>query len=271
MSAVALHALALDDAQRRANAIRQLSHGGALHLEDAYATQHALVARRVGRGERVIGAKLGFTSRAKAQQMGVDDVIIGTLTDAMRLDDGGCLDLAVAIHPRVEPEVAYLLGADLAGGDADDRGADDGPVSDPFAVIAAVAPAIEVIDSRYRDFAFDLGDVVADNASSAAFAVGTWRDPREVGALDNRAVRLEVDGRVVQTGSTGAILGDPGRALAAALRLARAHGFALPAGSVLLAGAATAAVPFPRAGLVEAHVAGLGSVSIRAAREEGAR
>ncbi|MGR0218456.1 2-keto-4-pentenoate hydratase [Agromyces sp. ZXT2-6] len=260
--AVTAGAAALDQAQRTAAPIARRAPGTSPGLDAAYATQHALIARRTARGERVVGLKLGFTSRAKAQQMGVDDVIMGSLTDAMRIDDGGRYDAGSAIHPRVEPEVAYLLGP----APDTERGVDRGPA----VAIAAVAPALEVIDSRYRDFRFSLDDVVADNASAAAFAIGQWRSPVESGPLDNRAVSLEFDGRLVEAGSTAAILGDPARAIAAARRLAGQHGFALHAGMVLLAGAATVAVPLPRRGLVKAEVAGLGRVSlhVRAESEE---
>ena len=250
---VARLAESLDQAQRTTSPIEQLSAQGPIGLDTAYAVQHALVARRQDRGERIAGMKLGFTSLAKARQMGVDDVIIGTLTDVMRIDDGGRFDPRDCIHPRIEPEVAYLLGADL---DSDD----ERELAD---VIAGVAPALEIIDSRYRDFRFSLDDVVADNASSAGFVVGPWIDPALAGELGNRGVRLEIDGRLAETGSTAAVLGHPQRALTAARRLASAHGFALRAGMVLLAGAATAAVPLPRRGLVEASIAGLGRVAVR--------
>lgn len=265
MTAAAAFAAALDRAQRTATPITNLAPGAPIGLGTAYAAQHALIARRLARGERVTGVKLGFTSRAKAAQMGVDDVIIGTLTDAMRIEDGGTFDVRSAIHPRIEPEVAYLLGVDLDPLDDGPAGADGSPGAkgpDPFAAIAAVAPALEVIDSRYRDFRFSLDDVVADNASAAAYAIGPWRRPDDAGPLGNRAVRLELDGRLAQTGSTSAILGDPARAVAAARRLARRHGFTLPAGSVLLAGAATAAVPLAGHALAEASVTGLGRVSL---------
>lgn len=262
--AVAAGAAALDRAQRTAAPIAGRAPGRSPDLDAAYATQHALIARRTARGERIVGLKLGFTSRAKALQMGVDDVIMGTLTDAMRIDDGGRFDPRSAIHPRVEPEVAYLLGP------IPDEGRGD---PGPAVTIAAVAPALEIIDSRYRDFRFSLDDVVADNASAAAFAVGSWHDLADAGPLDNRAVALELDGRLAEAGSTAAILGDPARAIGAARRLARQHGFALSPGMVLLAGAATVAVALPRPGLVEAEVAGLGRVSIHvgADSEEGAR
>lgn len=251
--AIAAGAAALDQAQRTASPIARRAPGTSTGLDTAYATQHALIARRTARGERVVGVKLGFTSRAKAQQMGVDDVIMGTLTDAMRIDDDGRYDPDSAIHPRVEPEVAYLLGP--ANGDQPTE-------ADRSVSIAAVAPALEIIDSRYRDFRFSLDDVVADNASAAAFAVGPWRRIAEAGPLDNRAVALELDGRLAAAGSTAAILGNPARAVTAARRLARQHGFALRPGMVLLAGAATVAVPLSGAGVVQAEVAGLGRVSL---------
>ena len=268
MTADAVFAAALDTAQRTATAISQLSDNGHLSLDTAYATQHALIARRVARGERITGLKLGFTSQAKAQQMGVSDVIIGTLTDAMRLDDGAVFDRRSAIHPRIEPEVAYLLASDIDGSE---------PGRPLTEVVAAVAPALEIIDSRYRDFRFSLSDVVADNTSAAGYVIGPWTPLDRAGALDNRAVRLEVDGRVTATGSTAAILGDPARAVAAAARLAARHGFTLRAGTVLLAGAATAAVPLPDNGVVEATITGLGRVGIhthdgaRSLVQEGAR
>ncbi|MFJ2770543.1 2-keto-4-pentenoate hydratase [Streptomyces sp. NPDC087300] len=215
---------------------------GLTTTEDAYATQRALVARKMARGERVTGFKLGFTSLAKMRQMGVSDLIHGRITDAMEIADGGRYDVSGLIHPRVEPEVAFLLGATLR------------PGGDPAAAVAAVAPALEVIDSRYDGFTFSLPEVVADNTSAAGYAVGPWS---ALADLANLGVLLELEGRLAQSGSTAAILGHPLRALAAAARLAGE----LPAGTVVLAGAATAAVPLPPGTHVRATVAGLGSVS----------
>ncbi|GAA1060628.1 2-keto-4-pentenoate hydratase [Agromyces bracchium] len=250
-------ARALDRAERRRTPVAQFSADRPLDLDTAYAVQRSLIARRTARGERVVGLKLGFTSREKARQMGVDDVIIGALTDAMRIDDGCRVPDDRGIHPRVEPEVAFLLGPTFAD-----------PGADPSTAIVAVAPALEIIDSRYRDFRFDLGDVVADDASASAFAIGPWRAADEAGPLENRAVVLEIDGRAVATGSTAAILGDPVRAVAAARRLARDHGLELRGGMVLLAGAATAAVPMPANGSVAAEVSGLGRVVVHVGEEE---
>ncbi|MFE5944566.1 2-keto-4-pentenoate hydratase [Streptomyces sp. NPDC056480] len=231
---------ALDAAARDG---RPLSGGGEgpKDTEEAYAVQEALVARRLARGERLTGFKLGFTSLAKMRQMGVSDLIHGRLTDRMEIPDGGRIDTSGLIHPRVEPEVAFLLGDTLR------------PGGDPMAAVAAVAPALEVIDSRYHGFRFSLPEVIADNTSAARYAVGTWSAP---GDLDNLGVLLELDGRLAETGSTAAVLGNPLRALAAAARLAGA----LEPGTAILAGAATAAVPLPPGTHVRATVAGLGSV-----------
>ncbi|ATY12087.1 4-oxalocrotonate decarboxylase [Amycolatopsis sp. AA4] len=240
MTTVEERAELLDRATATGQAIPQLTSDGPMSLDTAYAVQHAGIALREGRGETVAGVKLGFTSKAKAEQMGVSDVIIGSLTDRMRIEDGGTFDVSRGVHPRVEPEVAFRLGPD----------------GEP----AAVAPALEIIDSRYRDFKFSLADVVADNTSASAFVIGPWTRIDQLAAL---AVDLLFDGEVVASGSTADILGDPLRALPAAQRMAAAYGHRLGEGSVLLAGAATAAVALKAGTHVEARVAGLGSVSVR--------
>lgn len=218
----------LDDAQRTATATPQLAEP--LALADAYKVQDASMARRYARGERKIGIKMGFTSRAKMVQMGIDEMIWGRLTDAMLVEDGGSIDFSAFVHPRVEPEIAFLLKAPL------------GPKVTPMAALAAVggiAAALEIIDSRYENFKFSLTDVVADNSSSSAFVVGPWADP----SLDfaNLGMILELDGAPRQIGSSAAILGHPIRSLVAAARLAHAAGEQLQAGDIVLAGGATAA------------------------------
>ncbi|MFD3592420.1 2-keto-4-pentenoate hydratase [Nocardia sp. NPDC058640] len=230
----------LDDAALHA---RPLPGGGSglSDTDQAYAVQAALVARKLARGEQITGFKLGFTSLAKMRQMGVSDLIHGRLTDRMHIADGGKFDVSGLIHPRVEPEVAFLLGDTLRAG------------GDPAAAVAAVAPALEVIDSRYDGFRFSLPEVIADNTSAAGYVVGAWSDMTDLG---NLGVLLELDGRLVQTGSTAAILGHPLRALAAAARLAGE----LAPGTVILAGAATAAVALSPGTHVRATVAGLGTV-----------
>jgi 2-oxo-3-hexenedioate decarboxylase len=229
-----------------------------LDLEGAYAVQHAGIALREAAGERLCGAKMGFTSRAKMAQMGVHEMIIGQLTDAMQVEDGGVFERARAIHPRVEPELAMLLGCALHMVEH---------ASQLGAAVQAVAPAMEIIDSRYADFRFSLDAVVADNTSGCSFVIGPWR--RAPAWLDNLGLVMQFDGRLQQLGSSAAILGSPWRALEAAWRLARRHGLKVEAGSVLLAGAATPAQALPANGVIQAEVAGLGRVSFTV--EEGSR
>ena len=236
-----------------ATAIPQFAAETGLDVDAAYAVQTALVQRRLDRGERLVGLKMGLTSKAKMAQVGVDEVIWGRLTDVMRVPDGGGVDVGDFIHPRVEPEVAFLL----------DRLPDPGePVGSFTRAVRAVAPAIELIDSRYANFTFSLPDVIADNTSAAAFVVGPWSPVPD--GLDNLGVLLEIDGRVAQVGSTAAILGDPRRALDEGLRLAGRHGVRLRKGWVFLAGAATAAVPLRPGAHVRATVEKLGSATLKA-------
>lgn len=247
------HAEHLHRARREAHAIPQISAAAQLDLAGAYRVQQLGVGLRRADGERVAGAKLGFTSKAKAEQMGVADVIIGVLTDAMQVPAGGTFDVTTAIHPRIEPEVAFRLG----------RAIDPiAPEADLRAAVDAVAPAMEIIDSRYRDFAFSLADVVADNTSGCAFVVGEWMPVTGDLVLADREVTLVIDGSVAESGSTTDILGDPWQALPALARMAARYGHELPAGSVLLAGAATAAAPLGPGSRITATIAGLGEVSL---------
>lgn len=232
MSNDRLHAAAakLDDAARTATAVSQLSESDTFGVDDAYEIQRISMQRRYERGERLVGIKLGFTSRAKMEQMGVDDMIWGRLTDQMAIENGGAISLDNYVHPRVEPEIAFLLKGGLTG---------DISIADAQAATQAVAPAMELIDSRYEDFRFNLADVVADNCSSSGFVVGDWREP--LADLGNLHMTLEFDGETVQSGTSGAILGNPWQSLVDAARLAAGAGMELEPGWIIFAGAATAA------------------------------
>lgn len=238
----------LDRAALDRRPVPQLEEGD-FSLSDAYQIQRAAIACRERRGHRIIGVKLGFTSRAKRVQMGVDDLIWGWLTEDMLEAEGGTVELGRYIHPRVEPEVCFLT-----------RKAIDRPIHALEAVdyIEAVAPALEIIDSRYENFRFSLVDVVADNCSSAGLVAGAWTRNFEV--LENAGVSLRFDGRPVQIGSTAAILGHPLRALTQAARLLAAAGERLPEGSLILAGAATAAQAMEPGIHVQCDIHGLGRV-----------
>ncbi|MBU3867225.1 fumarylacetoacetate hydrolase family protein [Streptomyces sp. 4503] len=260
---VAALARTLDDAALRARAVPRLTDTADLDVETGYAVQRALVERRLARGERLAGIKLGFTSEAKMRQMGVDDLIWGRLTDAMRFTDGATVSLDRFVHPRIEPEIAFLLGSPVTGHISDEEAA---------AAVTAVAPAYEIIDSRYEGFRFSLPDVVADNSSSSGFGVGPWREVRSfdpVTGLADLGMALEVDGLTVETGSSAAILGHPLRSVTAAARLAADAGLVLEKGWVVLAGAATAAVPLEPGRQVRVNAGPLGFVDIITEGERG--
>jgi 2-oxo-3-hexenedioate decarboxylase len=248
MSQILEFAQVLDDAAREAREIAQIDPEGRLTLEAAYAIQAASIERRVARGERRVGVKMGFTSRAKMIQMGINDVIWGRLSSGMQLEEGGVLRLAGYVHPRVEPELAFILKRPLAG---------DATAVEALAAVEAVAPALEIIDSRYRDFKFSLPEVIADNASSSGYVIGPWSDPRR--DFSNLGLTLSVNGRVVQVGSTAAILGHPLRSLVAAARLSAAAGEPLQAGWIVMAGGATPAEWLGPGQYVSVEMEGLGS------------
>ncbi|HOV03351.1 MAG TPA: fumarylacetoacetate hydrolase family protein [Hyphomicrobiales bacterium] len=251
MTDIAKLAETVDEAAQSATAIAQLTFADPdLSGTAAYAIQRASIARRLGRGERLVGMKMGLTSRAKMAQVGVDEMVWGRLTDKMRIEDGGAISRAKFIHPRAEPEIAFLMGRRLEGAVSP---------AEAMAAVEAVAAAIEVIDSRYENFKFTFPDVVADNSSSSAFAVGPWASPyTDVG---NLGMVMEIDGRAKQIGSSAAILGHPARSLAAAARLLAEEGMALEEGWIVLAGGATAAEPLSPGMHVRLVAQGLGQVA----------
>jgi 2-oxo-3-hexenedioate decarboxylase len=236
----------LDEAACTHTAIPQF--GTSLREQQAYAIQAASIKRRLGRGERRIGMKMGLTSRAKMEQMGVQDMIWGRLTDKMLVEEGGPIALSNYIHPRVEPEIAFLIGTRLEG---------TVTMAQAQSAIQAVAPAMEIIDSRYENFKFTLTDVVADNASSSGLVIGAWlsRDSD----ISNLGMLLSIDGEPVQIGSSAAILGHPLRSLVAAARLVASAGECLAPGDIVLAGAATSAEALRAGSHVRIEVQKLGS------------
>ncbi len=252
MKDLAIAAVTVDEAARTATAIPQFGGDSSLSVDEAYAVQALSVGRRLERGEKQVGIKMGLTSRAKMQQVGVDEVIWGRLTDAMRVEEGGTVSMADYVHPRVEPEIAFLMGAPLAG---------EVTALEAMAAVEAVAPALEIIDSRYENFQFALGDVIADNSSSSSFVVGEWRTPES--DIANLGIVLEADGRPVQIGSSAAILGNPVRSLVAAARMVARLGGRLEPGWIVLAGGATAAHPLAAGMVVRSVTQNLGSVGFK--------
>lgn len=241
----------LDKASLYAEPTSQISASQDINLDEAYAIQSISMSKRYLRGEKLVGIKLGFTSKAKMEQMGVHDMIWGRLTDRMEYQADEELDMSQFIHPRAEPEIAFRLSRDVD------------VVLTPenvFDYIDGVAVAIEIIDSRYENFKFSLEDVVADNCSSSGFIVGEWHAPKT--AVNNLNMSLLLDGETVQAGNSNAILGNPMESLFAASRLAIENGENLLDGYIILAGAATPAQYIKSGQIVMAYADGLGSVKL---------
>ncbi len=240
----------LDNAMRNATAIAQIETP--LSLDQAYAVQAAAFERRLARSERKIGIKMGFTSLAKMAQMGINEVIWGRLSDAMLFENGGVISRAHYVHPRVEPEIAFLLRTNLGGSVT---------AQEALAAVEGIAPALEIIDSRYENFKFSLTDVIADNSSSSALVVGDWLSPAS--DIADIAMWLEVDGQVREEGTSAAILGHPIHSLIEAARLAAAADEPLRAGDIVMAGGATAAVALTPGMNVRLVTKTLGNVQFR--------
>ncbi len=240
----------LDTAAETSQAVPQLTLENNISEKDAYKIQNLSIKRRIERGEKLVGIKLGFTSKAKMEQMGVHDLIWGKLTDKMLINRDSSINIKKYIHPRAEPEVCFLVKKTI---DKELK-----TIEEAKEYIAGYTVAIEIIDSRYQDFKFSLEDVIADNCSSAGLVIGPWNPIEE--DLENLKVTLEVDGEKVQEGNTSAILGNPWNALFDATRLAMAAGEKIRYSSYIMAGAATSAVYIKPGQQIKASIEKLGEV-----------
>ena len=223
--------------------------------DDAYAIQDEIRRRKVARGTRIVGLKAGLTSYAKMKQMGVETPCFGFITDYGSVPEGGEVKVSELIHPKVEPEIAFVMKHALRG-----------PGCHIGAVLAAtdfVMPGLEVIDSRYRDFKFDLKSVIADNTSAARFVVGGQALP--VNEVDLRTVGLvmEKNGVPVAFGAGAAVLGHPAAAIAMLANHLGARGQEIPAGALILSGGITEAVAVAPGDNINLRVQGMGSIGCR--------
>lgn len=246
----------VQNAQDTANEIIKLtdSYPG-MTVAEGYAVQDELIRRRVAAGARISGYKGGLTSKAKMQQMGVNVPAFGVLINTTCVVDGGVIDISELIHPKVEPEIAFVTSRELSGLDCS--------VAEVLAATDFVMPAMEVIDSRFKDFKFDLPSVIADNTSAARYIVGGA--PRKPAGLDLRllGIVMERNGQLAGNAAGAAILGHPAAAVAALVHHLASSGKALPAGSLVMAGAATEAVMVKAGDHLTNRVQHLGTVSVR--------
>lgn len=226
-----------------------------MNAADAYAVQQCVVAARVAGGESIVGWKLGLTSAAMQQQIGVDQPDYGPILSGYLIPEGSPIPTGTLIQPRAEAEIAFVLDRPLRG---------PGVTSlDVLRATAGIAPAIEIIDSRIRDWKIRFADTVADLASSARvmFAGRLVRlddiDVRLIGCV------LERNGQIVETGAGAAALGNPAGAVAWAANTLGALGQTLEAGHIVMTGALHASVSATAGDTFRARFDRLGSLTIR--------
>lgn len=251
MANIAEIAQSLHQAAQQAKPIAQISIEQSLTLDQAYEVQKELIQLRINEGETLIGLKMGFTSEAKMQQMGVHDLIWGRLTSSMLIPNNNTTARNMYIHPRVEPEICFRMSKDIHGELSE---------TEVIEYVDAVAAAIEIIDSRYQNFKFSLEDVVADNCSSIGFVVGDWMPVQQ--SLNNLNMQLRIDDKVVAEGSSNDIMNNPWKSLAAATRLAAKYGEPIKKGMFIMAGAATNAEFIQANQTSTASVESLGDASV---------
>lgn len=229
---------------------RLQSHGVAM----AYEVQQINIRAALSEGRRVVGRKIGLTSRVVQVQLGVDQPDYGTLLDDMALCDGDEVSLSRVLQPKVEAEVAFVLGRDL-----DQHGATPGEV---IRAIEFALPAIEIVGSRIANWDIKLLDTVADNASSGLFVVGN--EPRRLDCLDLRRCGMTMTrrGDEVSTGTGAACLGHPVNAVTWLARKMVEMGEPLRAGDLVMSGALGPMVRAEPGDVFEAAIAGLGSVRV---------
>jgi 2-oxo-3-hexenedioate decarboxylase len=223
--------------------------------EDAYAIQYAIRQRKLDRGTRLSGLKMGLTSYAKMKQMGVETPVYGFLTDYGSHADGADIDTSAYIHPRIEGEVGVVTKSVLKGPNCD--------IETVLAALDFALPAVEIIDSRYENFKFDLKSVVADNTSAAGYVTGSNMKKVEELDLPTLGIVLEKNGEVVELGAGAAVLGHPAESVAMLANMLSERGEEIPAGTFIMTGGITAAVAVEKGDIINMRCQDIGSVSMR--------
>lgn len=225
-----------------------------LTVDDAYYIQRALVNQRLQENNtRTIGLKLGLTNEVKRKELGVSELIFGHLHEDMLAKEWEPIRRSELIHPKVEPELAFFIGKDIAG--------DEITVEEIVHAIDYVAPALEIIDSRYKDFEFSLIDVVSDNCSCAKFVVGSKLVKLHPIDLNNIGVAVSKNGMVEKTGSSSALSRNPLKVLIHALKSLHVHNKGFHKGDIVLSGALCEAIPIDHHDTIVAEFDTLGTVT----------
>jgi len=223
----------LVEAERTASPLRPLSESFDLTVTSAYAIQRCYLKQRQTNSNGLVGHKVGCTNRVIQELFGIDTPDYGRLLDDMLIADGGVIERARLIQPRVEPEFAFLLRTPLVGPNL--------TAAHVLRATDGVIPCLEIIDSRIENWQIELVDTIADNGSSSLFVLGDALIKPERLDLRTAGCVLECNGRVADTGAGAAVLGHPAASVAwLANELAR-HGEHLDSGQVILSGALTSA------------------------------
>jgi 2-keto-4-pentenoate hydratase len=251
-------AKALIKAEEERNPIDPITDGHPyITIEDAYKIQKKVVEIKLftKKGLRIVGKKIGLTSKAMQKMFGIDQPDYGHLFNYMYVEDGSTISLSELIQPRIEAEIAFVLKEDLEGPGV--------TVADVLRAAEGVMPALEIIDSRIKNWKIKIQDTIADNASSGKFVLGGVLVP--VKDLDLRliGVVLEVNGEVVATATGAAVLGNPATAVAWLANKLAEYGEKLRKGEIILSGSFVAAVPVEKGMFVKATFSRLGAVSIK--------
>tara|TARA_R100001132_G_scaffold27490_1_gene34142 strand:- start:558 stop:1340 length:783 start_codon:yes stop_codon:yes gene_type:complete len=224
-------------------------------IENAYHIQQRMIDRRIQAGEKIIGKKIGVTSAAVMNMLGVYQPDFGYMLDGMIYNEGESIDIATLIQPKAEGEIAFVLKKDLMGPGISN--------ADVLAATECVMPCFEIVDSRIRDWKIKICDTVADNASCGVFVLGDQAvDPRKVD-LSLCGMVLEKNGEIIATGAGAAALGSPVNAVTWLANTMGRLGIPLKAGEVILSGALAAMFPAKAGDSFRVSIGGLGSCSVR--------
>lgn len=224
-------------------------------IEHAYQVQKRMTDRRVADGETIVGKKIGVTSRAVMNMLGVYQPDFGYMTDRMIVNEGETIAMSRMIQPKAEGEIAFLLKKDLMGPGLTN--------ADILAATEAVIPCFEIVDSRIRDWKIKIQDTVADNASCGVFVLGDQLVDIADLDLALAGMVLEKNGEIVVTGAGAATMAHPVNAMVWLANMLGSLGIALKAGDIVLSGAMGAMVPVARGDNLRMTIGGIGGCSVR--------
>ena len=224
-----------------------------LDADLAYQVQDRLIELKCKEEKtRIMGRKLGLTSKAKQKMIGVHEPSYGVLLESMQLFEGEPISISPFIHAKVEPEIAFVFDKEVSGPHV--------TIAEILEATAYIAPALEIIDSRFEKFSFTLADAIADNSSSSRFIIGEKFYKPDLVDLRLMGMVFKKNGEVIETGAGAAVMGHPARAIAWMANKLRKTGQSIKAGEVVLSGAISASATIAPGDYFSASFDGIGSI-----------